>query len=240
MSEHTTNAEGVEGLSRTPPYIAFSTLLTLLKAFKADSVPPQIDRSVLSKFSGGIQNQLKMALRSLDLMDADSIPTPHLHKLAEAYETPAFAEVLAERLHATYPYVFKLDLMSATPTMFADAFKNGTNAKEDVLRKCRTFFLYAAKDAGISLGNRLATGTVPRSTNGSSRRKTKAKPSADHEQSPPSPPPPAAVGQITDKALEYKLIDLMKDGAIGQPERDAIWVLVQYLAAKAVNGESPK
>jgi hypothetical protein len=70
--------------------------------------------------------------------------------------------------------VFALDLMTATPTMFAEAFKV-TGAKEDVSRKCRTFFLHAAKRAGVPLGTRILTGSVPRSPSNGLRRKAKVK-----------------------------------------------------------------
>jgi len=157
---------------RTPPYIAFQTLLTFLKAMKTDGLPPQIDKSVLSKLSYGVQGQLKIALRVLGLMDTGDKPTPALEAMVNAFDTPAFEPLLLERLKATYPYVFALDLIQATPTMFAEAFKV-TGAKEDVLRKCRTFFLFAAKRAGVPLGPRLSNGSVTRtpSSTGARRRR---------------------------------------------------------------------
>jgi hypothetical protein len=132
-----TEAQATDAPARTPPYISFATLLTFLKALKADGVPPQIDKSVLSKLSGGVQGQMKMALRSLGLMGDGDKPTDHLELLVEAFDTDDFGPLLRERLQATYPYVFALDLMTATSTMFSDSFKV-TGAKEDVLRKCRT------------------------------------------------------------------------------------------------------
>lgn len=39
--------------------------------------------------------------------------------------------------------------------------------------------------------------------------------------------------EISDKALEYKLVDLMKDDGVGDDERSAIWTLIQYLTAKS-------
>ena len=39
--------------------------------------------------------------------------------------------------------------------------------------------------------------------------------------------------EISDKALEYKLVDLMKDDGVGDDERAAIWTLIQYLTAKS-------
>lgn len=156
-----------------PPYIPFQTFLTFLKQLKTDGLPPQIDKSVLSKFSGGTQGQLKVALKTMGLMDENK-PTEELAALVKASDTPDFPALLLKLLQRTYPYVFKLDLMEATPLMFADAFKV-TGAREDVSRKCRTFFLHAAKAAGVPLGNRLLTGTVPRSPRGASRKPRKPK-----------------------------------------------------------------
>jgi hypothetical protein len=182
----------------------------------------------LSKLSGGVQGQMKLALRSLGLMEGDT-PTPHMAKLVNAIDTPEFEPVLLERLQATYPYVFKLDLTTATPTMLADSFKV-TGAQQDVLRKCRTFFLHAAKRAGVPLGNRLLTGSVPRTPSNGPRRKKKplAEPAGAIQT-----PPPSANEAISDKALEYKLVDLMKEDGVETAEREAIWVLIQYLTAKA-------
>jgi hypothetical protein len=197
------------GSARTPPYISFQTLLTFLKALKTDGVPPQIDKSVLSKLSGGVQGQFKMALRSLGLMEGDK-PTLAMKSLVDAYETPQFEAALLERLQTTYPYVFALDLMTATPTMFADSFK-ATGAKEDVLRKCRTFFLHAAKSAGVPLGNRIMTGSVPRAPSaGGTKRKPKAKnnegePRADHvaEGGRVAPKAEGFLGQLLSKFPDF-------------------------------------
>ncbi len=41
-------ADAGGGKGRTPPYIAYKTLLTLLQEFKVNGLPPQIDRSVLT------------------------------------------------------------------------------------------------------------------------------------------------------------------------------------------------
>lgn len=227
--------ETTTGSARIPPYISFQTLLTFLSELKTNGMPPQIDKSVLRRFSGGMQGQLKMAVRSLGLMEGDK-PTPRLKALVDAHETPAFEPLLLEILKETYPYVFALDLLNATPTMFADAFK-ATGAKEDVSRKCRSFFLHAAKRAGVPLGNRILTGSVPRApSNGTAKKKPKAAKAVD--------PALEAGGvaaaqtkqdQISDIALEYKLVDLMKEDGVGDAERGAIWTLIQYLTSKAKN-----
>ena len=159
---------------RTPPYIAYKTLLNLLHEFKTNGLPPQIDRSVLTRFAGGLQGQIMLALRSLNLMDEAKKPTPQLSVLVGAYDTPAFRDTLRPIIQATYPAVLKLDLMTATPSMFAEAFKASSDAKEDVLRKCRTFFLHAARDVGIPIGPRIEKAKFPRRASNGTPRKPKA------------------------------------------------------------------
>ena len=234
MTDDASTATG-QGKYSTPPYIAYKTFQTLLGDFKEHGLPPQIDRSVMTRFSGGVQSQLKIALRALDYINEKEEPAAQFKALVDAFETAEYGARLREMIERTYPYVLKLDLMTATPSMFAAAFSSATDAKEDSLRKCRAFFLAAAKDAGITIGGRIENAKFPRSrsTNG---RRAKSKPDIV-EQQPGAPlPPPSPSGGITeisDKALEYKLIDLMKDDEVGDAERGAIWTLVQYLTAKA-------
>lgn len=197
--------ENGSGAVRTPPYISFQTFLTFLKELKTNGLPPQIDKSVMSKMSFGQQNQMKMALRSLSLMEGDK-PTDRLRSLVSAFETPEFEKQMLVLMHETYPYVFALDLMEATPTMFADAFKV-TGAKEDVSRKCRTFFLHAAKRVGVPLGQRLQTGTVPRSSPSGIKRKPKKPKGGEHqlveEQQENKTPAGGILGQLLTKFPEF-------------------------------------
>lgn len=220
---------------RTPPYIAYKTFTTFLDELKTNGIPPQIDSSVLKRFSGGIQAQLKMALRALGLVEGFT-PTDRLIRLVEAHGTSSYESQLAEILRATYLPVFNLDLTSATPTMFADAFRSMGVKGEDVSRKCRTFFLHAAKVAGIPLGQRILAGSAPRLSNGTAvRRKPKVQKVRENGEEALQDTgkgalvtPPA----MTHKQLEYRLIDLMREQDVDTAERDAIWVLIQYLARR--------
>ena len=191
----------VSGAStRVPPYVAYSTLLTLFKELKDNGLPPQLDKSVLKRFAFGIQGQLKMALRSLGMLDGDK-PTPRLKAFVDNYETDEFGPLLLTVLKEVYPYVFALNLAAATPTMLADAFKGEGGVKgEDSLRKCRAFFMHAAKAAGVEFGPRLlATGSVPRSPSAPRRKQKAAKPV---EVTPPEP----------DKAAGKEVSDAKKLG----------------------------
>ena len=62
--------EAAPSKGRTPPYIAFKTFQTLLSELKTNGLPPVIDPTVLTRFAGGLQGQIVLALRSLDLVDA--------------------------------------------------------------------------------------------------------------------------------------------------------------------------
>ena len=241
MTDDAAQATG-QGKYPTPPYIAYKTFQTLLGDFKEHGLPPQIDWSVMTRFSGGVQSQLKIALRSLDYINEKEEPAAQFKALVDAFETAEYAARLREMIERTYPYVLKLDLMTATPSMFASAFSGATDAKEDSLRKCRAFFLAAAKDAGIAIGGRIENAKFPRSrsTNG---RKARSKPVTVEQQPGAPPPPPSPSGgntEISDKALEYKLVDLMKEDGVEAEERAAIWTLIQYLTAKAKKAQPNK
>jgi hypothetical protein len=210
---------------RTPPYISFKTFQTLLDELKTNGVPPQIDRSVLQRFAGGVQGQLMSALKSLVLIDDNNRPTDKLIILVRNFQTDKFKPTLENLLRESYPYIFNLDLMNATPAMFAKAFSDYSDAKEDVLRKSRTFFLHAAKEIGIPLGSRIENAKFPRSRNGGSSRRPKhlrAHSEVKDDSNPNSPLQPSA---ITEKALEYRLVDLMTE-AVGDTETMAAIIKV--------------
>lgn len=226
--------------TRTPPYIAFKTFLTLLSELKTNGMPPQIDRSVLRRFAGGLQGQILLALRSLDLIDSENRPNERFSALVEAYETDGFQIAMRGVIADAYPYVFKLDLMTATPTMFADAFKDALEAKEDVLRKCRTFFLHAAKEIGIPIGPRIEKAQFPRPNAGNRKARAAKAARLDNGGSLDAEPtvevkPPHAAPQ---KELEYQLIDLMAEPDIDDSVKQSIWSLVQYLMARKVRKPS--
>lgn len=146
--------------TRMPPYTSFSTLLTLVEELKTNGLPPQIDNSVLKRFSGSVRTQLLSGLKFLGLMTDDKKPTPALNTLVEVYGTDDFKVGIRNILLQAYAFLAPLDLKTATPTMFADAFRNTFGGQDAVLSKCRTFYLQAARYAGVELGQRITAGTA--------------------------------------------------------------------------------
>ncbi|MFI5012713.1 MAG: hypothetical protein ACHQAY_10220 [Hyphomicrobiales bacterium] len=178
MSDATSTSDSPSSatLARTPPYVSFQTLLTLIEDLKTNGLPQKLDKSVLKRFSGGVGSQLLIAARALNLLDEKDRPTPTLKALVEAHGTDAFKATLKPAIEAGYPFLAGVDLITATPSMFADIFKSSTAAKEDVLRKCRTFYIHAARYVGIEIGPRLASSPGRPSGSGGGKRRKAGRP----------------------------------------------------------------
>jgi hypothetical protein len=159
----------------TPPYVSYRTFLNFLEDMKT-GIPDQIDRSVFPTMSGGTYNQLLPAIRYLGLVDASDRPKPILHDFvyAEGKERISLYEKI---LRSAYPFLFTdFDLMSASPKMLEDRFREN-GASGETVRRCIVFFLQAAKDAEIDIGSRITARipSVDRKTNTRPRAKPKAK-----------------------------------------------------------------
>lgn len=232
-----------EFAQRIPPYVSYRSMMTMWVDLAKDGIPPRIDRSVLRKFSGGLGGQILSGLKALNLMNDQGVPTPQLHSLISTLDKDSFPAELRALLRPAYPFLDAIDLETATPSMFAEAFKKGTNAKEDVLRKCRTFFLHAAKDAGIKIGPRIEKGSYARPTGSGPKAKRRSK--AEAAESRKDADQQAVVDKFyepiqQEKPLEYQLIDLMKEPDIDAEVRQSIWALVQYLTARSVRNQGAK
>jgi hypothetical protein len=202
-------SDATESVGRNPPYVAFPSLLTLFEELKTNSTPPRIDKSVLKRFSGTVGAHLLMALKFLRLTDEAGVVQPVLKELADAYQTDDFKGKFRPVIESSYEWLNKLDLKTATPSMFADAFKNHVSAKEEIQAKCRRFYLNAAKYVGIEIGPRLlAHGSMPKSNGGSIKKRGRPSvPRADSQQ--PKPPATPTEEQIQDSttSLASRLID---------------------------------
>ncbi len=113
-------------------------------------MPDRIDRSVFdSKFSGTATSQITSALRALKLVDADGRPSEALYELARTKDEQHH-KVLEQVLKSYYTPVFRLDLEHATKAQFREAMRE-FGCTESMLIKCETFFIHAARHAGVAL-----------------------------------------------------------------------------------------
>lgn len=165
-----------------PPYLSYRTFRNWLEGQKAGT-HARIDRTVLRNMSGMIQSQLLSALRNLGLTDADGKPTQQLEKLSMS-DGPERQKILREVLKSSYPFMFSegFNLQTATPGMIKEQFE-GAGVSGDTIRKCVSFFLFAARDAGLQLSPSVKTPRrVVRRGNGSQRvRRTSAAPTQEQD-----------------------------------------------------------
>src|SRR5208283_2521044 len=148
----------------TPPYTSYRTFKTFIEDLREHGVPSRIDRSVLTRFSGVVGTQLMHALRFLGLIEDHGRPTQRLKELVNAHGAPHWPERFSELLRQVYAPMFAIDLETATPSHFNDAFRKAFPAADAVVQKCVTFFLNAANDAGVKISGRVLKGRKPRSS----------------------------------------------------------------------------
>ncbi|MBD3774331.1 MAG: DUF5343 domain-containing protein [Rhodobacteraceae bacterium] len=208
--------------------------MTFINKLRDTQIPSRIDNSVFGNASGSLIYSILSALKSLNLVDADGVPSELFVDFVKASDENRPAKMAAIMRSAYAPlFSASFDLTSATAGQFDELIRNEYEAKGSTVDKVATFFIAAAKFAEVEISPHLAARkpTASSASAGKSKRQRKA----NNSDNPPPPPPPPP--QISDKALEYKLIDLMKEADIGDEERSAIWTLVQYLTKKKATDE---
>jgi hypothetical protein len=138
-----------------------------------------------------------------------------------------------------YAPMFAIDLETATPSHFNEAFRKAFPAADAVVQKCVTFFLYAANDAGVKISGRVLKGRKPRSL--TPRRKlakpafasspTKdfdAAPSQPREALPPAPPP------IEGKKPSEMLLMHLDPNEMDDEQQAAVWTLLKYFKSRGL------
>jgi Family of unknown function (DUF5343) len=221
--------------SGTPPYTSYRTFKTFIEDLHERGVPSRVDRSVLTRFSGVVGTQLMHALRFLGLIEEDGRPTPRLKELVNAHATGHWPETLLQRLRQEYAPMFAIDLETATPSHFNEAFRRAFPAADAVVQKCVTFFLYAANDAGVKISGRVLKGRKPRSV--TPRRKA-ARPAFAHSPmkefeaapSPPQAPAPPIEGKKPSEILLTHL-DLKE---MDDEQQAAVWTLLKYFKSRGL------
>ncbi len=192
MTDETQKKESV-----APPVVAYRTLRNFFRGLAA-AMPSRIDKSVMTSMSGSTQIQLLQALRRLGCIEPNGTPTARLRKLVKA-EGPEFQAAMHEALIDTYPFLKDNDLSGVTTQQLQELF--GTMGSGDTVRKAITFFIPAAKDAGIKLSPFLKEPGKRAPSNGKARRSRPAKVDEGRVDDPP-PPPPAAAKSMDQMLME--------------------------------------
>jgi hypothetical protein len=219
----------------SPPYASFSAFTNFINKLRETTVPHRIDASVFGNASGSVSYSVIATLKSLKLIGADGVTTPAFSTFVKASDEDR-KPILLGLLKAGYPTLWdgSINLETATAGQFDEHMRLEYAAKGSTVDKVAAFFLAAAKSAGLTISPHLAArkATATSASSTKSRRQRKAQePDNTTDTNRRSPPP--AVDPISDKALEYKLVDLLKDEGVQQEQQAAIWTLIQYLTAKA-------
>jgi Family of unknown function (DUF5343) len=217
----------------TPPYTSYRTFKTFIQDLDENGVPSRIDRSVLTRFSGVVGTQLMHALRFLGLIEDQGRPTQRLRELVAAHRDGRWPEVLLELLRQEYAPMFAIELETATPSHFTGAFRKAFPAADAVVQKCVTFFLYAAKDAGVKISPRVLKGRKPRTP---APRRKPARPEFAHPreiEAAPSEPRPAA-SPIEGRKPSEVLFTHLDPNAMDAEQQAAVWTLLRYFKAKGL------
>jgi Family of unknown function (DUF5343) len=218
----------------TPPYTSYRTFKTFIQDLDDNGVPSRIDRSVLMRFSGVVGTQLMHALRFLGLIEDHGRPTQGLKELVKAHGGGHWPEALLELLRQEYGPMFAIELETATPSHFNEAFRKAFPAAEAVVQKCVTFFLYAANDAGVKISARVLKGRKPRSS--TPRRKPArfeiALPQQNEVGAPERPQP--ATSAIEGKKPSEILLMHLDPNEMDDEQQAAVWTLLKYFKAKGL------
>ncbi|HVJ51775.1 MAG TPA: DUF5343 domain-containing protein [Aliidongia sp.] len=215
----------------TPPYVSWTTTRSFIQDLHEHGLPTRIDRSVLHKMSGASATQLLTALRFLELIDQDGVPSSRLNELVNAYGTDQWAQALQRLVHASYAPLFELDLGSATPGHFNETFRKAFPGSDAVQQKCATFFLYIAKEAGIEISGRVLSGRKPRPLIRGKiaiKKRTGAVPVVTPEISPQALNSVAVVG----KKVSEVLLENFDPNDMDEDQQAAVWTLLRYFKAK--------
>ena len=137
---------------RLPPYISHKTFSGFMERLKSEPpLPSRIDRSYWgSSYSGSVGVQLVTALRFLDLINEENIPTKKLERLVGSVGTQQKEELRRLFLEAYSPVLGNLELSRATPAQLNEQLKN-YGAVESVRRKIQRFLIAMAQDAGLQV-----------------------------------------------------------------------------------------
>lgn len=207
-----------EAKKPVPPYTPYKTLVNLAHGWSAH-LPSRIDRSVLGNYSGGAQSAIISALRYLNLITADGVPTDSLERLVRS-EGGERQKELQRILRTSYPFMFAqgFDITKATPAQINERFAE-TGATGETLSKCLSFFTGMTKDAGIDLTPHLRT-RQRRAPN--SRKRNEKKPGT------PAPRDPQYQDRPTQTPLQV-LIGMLDPAAMDDAEQQAVWTLIKFL-----------
>jgi hypothetical protein len=188
------------GIDAKPPWGGYGTFWNFVSQLHEDDGLPQVlDRSVMGNRGGSARTELYAALKFFGLMDDAKRPTEALRALA-ASPTAETWRPIVERAYAP---VIDLGLLTATSSQVGEAL-SGMGASPSTVARARAFFLNAAEQAGIPVGNTLKTKRAPAAAPRRRPTRTKKQPVVDDPITPvvEQPKLPVLIGALVAKLPE--------------------------------------
>jgi hypothetical protein len=221
--------------NHSPPYATFPSFITFINKLRDTQVPSRIDPSVFGNASGSLSYSIIAGLKSLKLISADGTPTAEFVAFVKA-DDDARKPLLQTIMKTGYPTLWRAPINLATMTagQFDEHIRSEYDVKGSTVDKVATFFIQAAKHADLAISPHLAARKATASSASSGKSKRQRRNTPEGQSDTPTPPAPAT--PMETKALEYHLIDLLKQDGIGDDEQQAIWTLVRYLATQQKGG----
>lgn len=229
-----------------PPYMAFQTFWNFVQELSAHPLPPLIDRSLMGTKSGTDQANLINTLKALDLVDDEQKVLGPLTALTDV-DIEGRTPLLAEIVRRFYADALAVSESNGTASQLDQCFRESYSiTSADTLRKSITFFLHAARTAGIPLSPHFKATRSGQGAPGQTRKRTtKRKPkNGAAEQETPAVQQPAIPdayrldvrlrtgGTMTltvnvnpislrgeDRAFFYDIVDKMTDYEQPEPEQ---------------------
>jgi hypothetical protein len=198
------------GTGFKPPYFSFQTFWAFVNNLASKQLPPVLDRSFMDSKSGTDQQNLWSAMQTFGLVDANKAVLDPLREFAKADESGRKA-ILERLVRENYPEQMRLSEQHGSGPQLNESFGTafGINAAE-TKRKAATFFLHAARTAGLTLSENFPSTRTGSGSPGTPRRSTPRGSRAGrngHGTPPPPQPPRGGSG-------ETKVIDLGDAGTI--------------------------
>jgi len=171
----------------SPPYLSWRTFSAYIKSLR-QAIPPIIDKSAMSRLSGTNQRLTMNAFKYLRLVDDEGKPEESLETLiisTAPNKQSEYQENLKSVLRTGYPFLFDgtgaFDLAKSTPNQLSEKFR-ATGVTGETVRKCETFFLIAAEEAGLKISPHIKADRKRGRRKGATPAKPKGNKKNEHEK----------------------------------------------------------
>ncbi len=218
---------------KSAPYAPTSAIASILERNRGTGLPSPINKDTLSRLgvSDSLNARTLQALHVLDLIDDEGGHTDTLKSLRTAKEGEYKAR-LGEWLNAAYADILQyVDPASGDEVAVMDAFR--PYKPSSMIGRMVTLFTGLYGIAGIWPEDAQRARVTPTP---SSKPRVSTSPAASAERPKKAPAAPSPE-PISEKALEYRLVDLMSE-AVSDPEvMTAIVTIITFLKTKEANAK---